>query len=446
MKLRSLVLLFAAILPSLAADPPGSDKPAAAPRNVTACNVSLQFDWIRIPHLMANQLIRQHLKHTREGEALYKAAQELIAQKKAERLDFTTLVVRGGQRSKSESIIEKPYPTDDPPSADARVPTTGSNFPVLRPRSFYYKNLGLTVEVEATVGEDGITIDLNMALQWVEHLADVSWGTGVSEVKQPAFGADSVTTQVLVESGTWQMVALLTPPHGAPDGKPLGTVLPAERVLLFARAANSKQRKPGPAADSGVKQVTVLAEWIETDAALASDLLAKYPAFADSVALREALEPMLNDGSAALLESSAVQVRGGQRSKVESVTEFPYPSEFDPPQVAGNSFDQHRKLDSHFDFKHLGVTLEAEVTVGENGLIDLNLSPELVFNNGTDSFGQGASEHKQARFQTLKTSLQLLVLPNSPALAGSFDAPLLEGKALPAVRPRKVLLFVRAIL
>ena len=144
-----------------------------------------------------------------------------------------------------------------------------------------------------------------------------------------------MTGQLLMKNGEWQMAGLFTPPHGAPEGKLYGSadVLPAERVLLFARASLEAEPKPNPDAEPFlVRQVTVLAEWIEVDTAIMAGLLAEHPAFANTDAIRDALDPMLLDGRASLLESAALQIRGGQRSKIESITEYPYPTEMDPPQ------------------------------------------------------------------------------------------------------------------
>jgi len=271
---------------------------------------------------------------------------------------------------------------------------------------------------------------------------------------------------MLMENGVWQLGGLFTPPHRAPAGKLPGSaeILPAERVLLFVRASNSNPAKPRPRADSGVKQVTVLAEWIEADTATVAELLAKHPAASDSPALREAVESMLTDGRAALLESSAMQVRAGQRSKIESITEFPYPTEFDPPQ-GGGQFAESKPASppppppappvpkiapttpSAFSSKNLGVTLEVEATVREDGMtIYFNLAPQLIFNLGTKNWGEGLSESKQPLFQTLSTTTQFLALESQPAMIGCFDAPLPPGGAPPDVKTRKVLLFVRGIL
>src|SRR5262245_3208494 len=118
MKRRCLLLLCLTALSVPAQDEkPAPGDPFDTPAPGT--NVTVPVDWIQLPHLAANQLIRQHLKHTREGDALYTAAKDLVGQKKAERLDFTSLVVRDGQRAKTESILEKPWPTEFKSPADA---------------------------------------------------------------------------------------------------------------------------------------------------------------------------------------------------------------------------------------------------------------------------------------------------------------------------------------
>ena len=120
MKLRHLLLLFPAVVTFAADEPPRQDPflapdaeiAALIPREGLGRQVSVQLDWIKLPHLLANQLLRQHLKHSKDGDALYAAVQELIVQKKAERMDLNCVLVRSGQRSKVEAIVEKPYPTE----------------------------------------------------------------------------------------------------------------------------------------------------------------------------------------------------------------------------------------------------------------------------------------------------------------------------------------------
>ncbi len=94
-----------------------------------------------------------------------------------------------------------------------------------------------------------------------------------------------------------------------------------------------------------------------------------------------------------LMTAPSIIVRGGQRSKIEVIREFPYPTEFDPPQIpqtfgggggnlfgggaaSGSSFPVTPTTPNSFTFRNTGVTMEVEATVGEDGYtIDLNLAP-----------------------------------------------------------------------
>jgi hypothetical protein len=476
MKFPALLCLVAFTACAVAVPPPGdpftSDSPAAAtPAGppIPPTQISVQLDWIRLPHVTANQLIRQRLNNSREANSLYTAVQELITQKKAERINLTALSVRSGQRSKNESIREKPYPTEfEPGDVAAKINAAGekTSGPVIPASSlsFTMRNLGVTAEVEAQINEDGSTIDLSMAPEWVEHLTDVAWGKGGNEIKQPVFGTMKLSTQIFTERGAWQLAGLFTPPPAKEADKPPGAFpLSPDRVLLFVRA--SSPAIPNAIAvppDYRPHQVIVLSEWIEMEAATAGSLLAKYPAFTDSPAMRDDVETMLTDGRASLLQTTALMVRGGQRSKIESIVEYPYPTEFDPPTGGSAPVREPPGLDpsavpsgspglttvtpSSFAFRNTGTTVDVEATTGEDRkTISMQLSPEIVFNAGTLRFGKENSEVGQPHFQTLKHSVQLDFTANVPGMTGSFDMPGRNGQRIAGVRTRKVLLFVRGI-
>ena len=155
-----------------------------------------------------------------------------LSQKKGvDLMTAPSIIVRGGQRSKIEVIREFPYPTEfDPP----QIPQTfggggglngglggsqqGSSFPVTptTPNSFQFRNTGVTMEVEAIVGEDGYTIDLTLAPEVVEFEGFINYGspiqtTGINalgqsepvvltdnKILQPVFATRKLSTQVLI--------------------------------------------------------------------------------------------------------------------------------------------------------------------------------------------------------------------------------------------------------
>jgi hypothetical protein len=475
--MRWLLPLFGLAVPVLA-DPPLNAEDAY--RNT---QVDVHLDWIRLPHAAANQLVLQYLKNSREAGALYAAAQQLIDQKKAERLDFSAVSVRNGQRSSSQSAIETPYPAEfQPPMSGLRINEAGEKFvgPLTHatPNNCTFREVGTIIELEASILEDGHTIELHLVCHSEEHLTDITWGHGVSELKQPVFGVMEIATKFYTGSGAWQFAGLLTPPATVADGKIAGAPpLPADRVLLFVRATNSRAPKAAAApADVPSMQTLVLAEWIETELAAAAALLAKYPDFATNPALRAELNPMLADGRASLLQTAAVMARQGDPAKLDSFIDFPYPGEKISPHGRGGqaqaavsavestirqegSDPMSNRLSwkgtcppmpDNFSFRRVGTALEAEAWIFD-GSVSLNLGPSLVFNAGAESFGQGISQTERARFQNLKSASQCQLAPNTPGMVASFDVPgspgkEKEGNAPASAKTRKVLLFIRSIL
>lgn len=156
-----------------------------------------------------------------------------LSQKKGvDLLTAPSVIVRSGQRSKIEVIREFPYPTEyDPP----QIPQTfgggggglngvgggnsaSSGFPVTpaTPQSFETKNTGVTLEVEANVGDDGYRIDLNLAPEVIEFEGFINYGSPIqaigfdalgqsnpvvlteNRILQPVFSTRKLATQVLI--------------------------------------------------------------------------------------------------------------------------------------------------------------------------------------------------------------------------------------------------------
>lgn len=174
---------------------------------------------------------------------------------------------------------------------------------------FVFRNPGRMIEVEATVSEDRAMIDLNIYPEWIEHLADVTWGRDNAAVQQPLFHRCKMNAQLFLRSGVWQLAAQFTPPAWPVKDTPAEVMpLPDERVMLFMRAnvAGAEAAKP---AESGVKQVGLHAEWIELDQTTLSSLLDANPAANNADAMRAALETHLADGSAKLKRAGRVPGR-----------------------------------------------------------------------------------------------------------------------------------------
>lgn len=104
-----------------------------------------------------------------------------------------------------------------------------------------------------------------------------------------------------------------------------------------------------------------------------------------------------------LMSAPKVTTKSGNKAVVKVVRNFPYPTEFNPPEPPAASTGQIQNSVSlgfisqgivtpttptAFETRDLGVTLEVEPVVGpDNYTIDLNLSPEVVEFEGFINYG-----------------------------------------------------------
>lgn len=107
-----------------------------------------------------------------------------------------------------------------------------------------------------------------------------------------------------------------------------------------------------------------------------------------------------------LMSAPKVTTKSGSKAVVKVVREFPYPTEFNPPEPPPPSTGSTTGVAAFpsgslisggvvtpttptaFETRNLGVTLEAEPIIGPDGYtIDLNLSPEVVEFDGFVNYG-----------------------------------------------------------
>lgn len=111
-----------------------------------------------------------------------------------------------------------------------------------------------------------------------------------------------------------------------------------------------------------------------------------------------------------LLTAPSIVSRSGQRAKIEIIREFPYPTDFDPPQIpqtfggstvlgggangglgqssAVSSFPVTPTTPTTFAVRNTGVSMEVDPVIGEDGnTIDLTMAPEVVEFEGFINFG-----------------------------------------------------------
>lgn len=152
----------------------------------------------------------------------------------ADLLTTPSTVVRPGQRSKIEAYREFIYPTEyDPPEIPQSVnqggngtvnidpitglPSFGQNaggqtFPVTpsHPTAFEMRPVGTTLEVEPVIGEDGISVNLNLSPEIVRFEGFLNYGSPITtgtdiltsnEILMPVFNTIKESTNVTVYDG-----------------------------------------------------------------------------------------------------------------------------------------------------------------------------------------------------------------------------------------------------
>ena len=184
-------------------------------------------------------------------------------------------VVRPGQRSKIEVYREFIYPTEyDPPEIPQDIfqgagnftidPITGAlttsagsndNFPVTpaHPTAFEMRPVGTTFEVEPIIGDDGISVNLNLAPEIVRFEGFLNYGSPITsgtsvltnnEILMPVFNTIKESTNVTVYDGANIVIGgLVTDNNVATDDKtPIFSDVPVFGNLFRTRTSRRERK------------------------------------------------------------------------------------------------------------------------------------------------------------------------------------------------------------
>jgi hypothetical protein len=168
------------------------------------------------------------------GAAIHAKAMDLTRDGEAKILETCMVIARSGQKATVESICEQIYPTEyEPPGSE------GLNFPAFNPPirsicAFETKNTGITLEIEPTIGAEGVIVDLRFLPEivcllrhdtFMEHKDE--WGD--ASLLMPVFEKWSANSSLTLESGKFELSSVITPREQAPP--------PAisRRILMFVR-------------------------------------------------------------------------------------------------------------------------------------------------------------------------------------------------------------------
>lgn len=171
--------------------------------------------------------------------------------------------------------------------------------------------------------------------------------------------------------------------------------------------------------------------------------------------LYSAVRALVKEKKASILESCIGVTRPGGKMTVESLMEYIYPSEYNPPGFGIVVMPLVRRVGpplrpetpSAFETRSVGVTLEIEPNLGANEkIIDLRFAPELVHLLRIDTFREhrdrwGRADLRRPVFEAIRTSTGVTLAAGEFTFVGSLTPALKTGGADPENR---LMLFVRA--
>ena len=319
------------------------------------------------------------------------------------------------------------------------------NFKVgVRGTAFATRDAGITLEIDPVIGADSWTIDMNFAYDNVDLTGATTFGSGISQLSQPIFYTQKISTGITIGDGTCALVAMTTP---APPGKDRPNYENDLRTLVFVRPAIMKQRPTIVGSFPEARQVSFLLEAIEMDNNAAAEMMQMPTDYLNDAPMRERALQLIAKGEATRRETSYLVTRSGGRARVASIEEIIYPSEADPPRVPFEA-----RIDSDtaklvvpvscnsFDTQNIGTIFQLKPIVWAENAFDVEVTPQLSELLGWDSYGKKESKLEQPVFTVMKTSTSTTLIGGQAVLL-SAHVPV-DRKTQKPRRDRRVVLFL----
>ena len=206
--------------------------------------IRVSVQWIEVPHPVLTELSGGEKK---SGAVMHDAVLAHVKEGKAKIVETSIVVCRSGQRAKVESIREEIYPVEyEPPSLTPYIPPSpeqlaskqrNSVFPANRDliNTFATRNIGVTMEVEPTIGNNDSIIELRFVpeivslgpyVTWMEHKDQ--WGD--ASFRMPVFESWRANASLTVANGKFELATVISPKSTQP------TPAVMKKILLFVRA------------------------------------------------------------------------------------------------------------------------------------------------------------------------------------------------------------------
>lgn len=159
--------------------------------------------------------------------------------------------------------------------------------------------------------------------------------------------------------------------------------------LLLGFGSLNAWSEPEP---SPSKLIQVQVEFIELPhKALTKLLFLAEPKTTNGTALRKKLQEMVEKDEAEVLETQVVVCKNGRKATNESIQEFIYPTEYEPPDIPGGHPPKGRAISARkdhatplgFETTNLGSTLEVEtILTRDEKRVELRFLPEMIWHTG----------------------------------------------------------------
>lgn len=223
-------------------DPLGKFATDVLPRQVRVV-----AEFIEVSHEQFTELMFGEKPAANDTE-LRKHVAQLVKDGKANIVETMMCLARSGQKATAESIEEFIYPTEYEPASlpcdihfktkedEEQARSARRNFATgPTPTAFETRNLGSTLEIEATVGESDEIIDLRLVPEIVYHVGNTVWAEwederGSAPVQMPTIYNLRLNTSVTLAAGQPTLMGALSPKDekGHPDFK--------RKLMVFVRA------------------------------------------------------------------------------------------------------------------------------------------------------------------------------------------------------------------
>lgn len=216
----------------------------------------------------------------------------------------------------------------------------------------------------------------------------------------------------------------------------------ASASLIFAFAGCKKAAPPPPPPPPKPVAITVEVHVFSMPRAVAVEKVLGQPTGTDFANVLKAVQALVAEQKATLVATPTVTTMTGQRAVIESILEYKYGSEFDPPQIPQTTIGTTTKVTktttvteeisafpvtpttpTAFEVRNTGITLECEpVASDDRKEIAINLVPQSVVlhRNSKHKTAQGG-EIEQPEFYTKKITTSVTVKNGGVTLLGTLE-------------------------